>query len=138
MPCTTNAWCEQDCSCCGGLPRFCAPEKVYGQTGNGDGQADERATRIAGKGAEGHEPLRGDEQQSGTGMAGNAVVDCSGGSGGRGRVAQQEKAETGQAKEDRINGHNVVDDLRIRSGESGKDGPDTLQGDGDDRDARAG
>ncbi len=70
-------------------------------------------------------------------MAGDAIV---GGGGERSCVAaaQEEKANSGEAEEERVHGDDVVDDLRVGSGESDEDGPDALQGDGNDRDARAG
>src|SRR5438094_4451088 len=69
-------------------------------------------------------------------MAGDAIV----GGGGERMVgaAQAKEANGGEAEEERVHGDDVVDDLRVGSGESDEDGPDALQGNGNDRDARAG
>src|SRR5437867_9870575 len=70
-------------------------------------------------------------------MAGDTIV----GGGGRRKcvsAAQHKKADGSQAEEERVHGDDIVDDLRVSSGESDENGPDALQGDGDDGNARAG
>src|SRR5437899_4218687 len=70
-------------------------------------------------------------------MAGNAVVDY-GWPKGCVAAAQQKQTDGGESKEDRVHGDDVIDDLRVGSGEGDQDSPDALKGDGDDRDVRAG